>query len=137
MEKLSVVYFKANQLDVYILVSFTQLIKNQKVILNELRFFKEENELQTYVKQNTLKIMNEEDTPDIIKDLIKLIKEYFSGENINLFEKIRDLKIDLAIDEKFTTNFSKKVIDFLIEKVGFAKYTTYSEIGEKIGSKAY
>jgi O-6-methylguanine DNA methyltransferase len=137
MENLSVIYFKAKQIDVYILISFNHLIKNQKVVLNEIKFFNDEDKLLSYVKQEELIGYDEENDFNAIKELKNLINNYLSGNNINLFTKSRNLKIDLAIDKKFPTEFSKKVIKYLIDNVKFAQNTSYSEIGERIGSKAY
>ena len=134
---MSVIYFEAKQIDAYILFSFNHIINDQKIILNEIRFFENEFDLKSYITQNGLTILKEENILDLIREIRSLINNYLSGEKINLFNKIKGLQIDLAIDQKFPTDFSKKVITYLIDNVEFAQRTTYSEIGKNIGSKAY
>jgi len=58
------------------------------------------------------------------------------GNNINLFEEFKKLKIELNLKDKFKTNFSQNVINTLL-KLKPGETTTYSEIGNKINSKAY
>ncbi len=73
----------------------------------------------------------------ILTSLINILKEYISGEKIELYEEIKNLSVDLAIDKKFSTQFSLKVINYLIKEVKYNQLTTYSEIGEGINSKAF
>ena len=65
-----------------------------------------------------------------------LIKNYLSGEKINLYQKVSELSIEINFEEKFPTNFAQKVMKFLAENVSYGKTTTYSDIGKAIGSKA-
>ncbi|MFX1311395.1 MAG: methylated-DNA--[protein]-cysteine S-methyltransferase [Promethearchaeota archaeon] len=65
-----------------------------------------------------------------------VIKKYLSGERINLFDKITELDIELDIKEKFPTKFSQQVIES-ITNLRYGETTTYSNIGNEIGSKAY
>jgi O-6-methylguanine DNA methyltransferase len=66
-----------------------------------------------------------------------LVKDYTSGKEISLFEKIRNLKIDLNLEETFPSDFAISIIKYLIENIKYGKTTTYSEIGKAIGSRAY
>ena len=66
-----------------------------------------------------------------------MLKQYISGEKIELYEEIKNLNVDLAIDKKFPTPFSLDVINYLIHNVKYNQFTTYSEIGKSINSKAF
>ena len=74
---------------------------------------------------------------ETIQKVIELIKTYFSGKKINLYEKIQELGIDISIDKKFPSKFSKEVIHYLVENVNYGEFTTYSDIGNAINTKAY
>jgi methylated-DNA-[protein]-cysteine S-methyltransferase len=132
-----IVFFKAKIIDIYVLISYCKSVENKNVILNEIRFFPKEAEILAYIEKNQLNNIEENNEPASIKNLKTLINEYLSGKNINLFKKIKSLNIDLLLDDKFPTFFSKEVINYLINNVNFGKFTTYSQIGEGIGSKAY
>ncbi|MHA2400283.1 MAG: methylated-DNA--[protein]-cysteine S-methyltransferase [Promethearchaeota archaeon] len=71
-----------------------------------------------------------------IFELKETILEYLAGKDINLFATINELDIDLNLNNKFPTKFSQKVYSSLLS-VKYGELTNYSEIGEKIGSKAY
>ncbi len=130
---MSVVYFKSNQASIYILITYKYLKKSQKVILNKIKFFHDENETLAYIKQKELTIVDN----SLIKNLQELINDYLSGKNINLYEKLKDHNIDLQLKEKFPTSFSQKIINYLIVHVPYGRITTYSDIGNNIGSKAF
>jgi len=53
-----------------------------------------------------------------------------------LFEGIKILNIELDLKNKFKTDFSQRVVQYLL-KTKPGEVTTYSEIGDKIGSKGY
>ncbi|MBD3255746.1 MAG: methylated-DNA--[protein]-cysteine S-methyltransferase, partial [Candidatus Lokiarchaeota archaeon] len=61
----------------------------------------------------------------------------FSGENIDLHSEIKKLKIGLALQEKFKTNFSFEVMNTLLHNAPYGKTISYSELANTIGSKAY
>ncbi|MFX1393991.1 MAG: methylated-DNA--[protein]-cysteine S-methyltransferase, partial [Promethearchaeota archaeon] len=50
--------------------------------------------------------------------------------------EINNLKIDLNLKDKFSTEFALKVIKQILD-VKYGEIVTYSEIGKKFGSKAY
>lgn len=85
-----------------------------------------------------LKLMDESERNKIkqISELKETILEYLAGKCINLFDAINELDIDLNLNDKFPTKFSQKVYSSLLS-VKYGELTNYSEIGEKIGSKAY
>lgn len=68
--------------------------------------------------------------------MINLFNEYFLGKDINLIQKVNKLNFDLDLNDKFSTPFSQKVIEYVM-KLNRGEITTYSEIGEMIGSKGY
>ncbi|MFX0186941.1 MAG: methylated-DNA--[protein]-cysteine S-methyltransferase [Candidatus Hodarchaeota archaeon] len=53
-----------------------------------------------------------------------------------MYQKIKDLKIDLNLKDKFSTEFALKVINHILS-IKYGEVTTYSDIGKEIGSKAY
>ncbi|MHA2039441.1 MAG: methylated-DNA--[protein]-cysteine S-methyltransferase, partial [Promethearchaeota archaeon] len=61
---------------------------------------------------------------------------YLSGEDVNLYDHLRDLNIELNLIEKFPTEFSLRVIKKLVN-LNRGEITTYSDIGTMIDSKAY
>ncbi|MFX0028033.1 MAG: methylated-DNA--[protein]-cysteine S-methyltransferase [Candidatus Hermodarchaeota archaeon] len=71
-----------------------------------------------------------------IQDLMDLLNKYLSGEKIELFSRINRLGIDLNIQEIFPTTFSQNVVKYLLN-LELGETTTYSQIGDNIGSKAY
>jgi len=72
----------------------------------------------------------------ILSQIEKLITTYLEGQNLNLYEEISKLDVDLDIKEKFKTEFSQKVVDVLLN-VKSGEITTYYNIGKKIQSKAF
>ena len=69
-------------------------------------------------------------------NFIQGIEEYLSRKKLNLVDKIRKLNIELSLEEKFPTNFSSQVLNYLL-KLNYGEITSYSQIGSEIGSKAY
>lgn len=120
------------------MISLDFINKDKRIKLNEIKFFKKEKDVNNYLEEEKLELLTKQGSfrQDKINDLIKLFNEYFSGKSINLIEKIDELNIDLALNEKFTTPFSHNIIRNVI-KLNRGEITTYSEIGRKIGSKAY
>lgn len=106
--------------------------------LKEINFFKTKENVIAFIKREKLELIEDIDisTSTNIKNLIDLIKKYISGEVINLYDKISELNIELDIQEKFPTKFSREVIT-KISNLKYGETTTYSSIGNEIGSKAY
>jgi len=113
--------------------------ENKKIYLNNIDFFKSEKDLLTHIKANKLELRKEKDSAEekILTSLINILKEYVSGEKIELYEEIKNLNVDLAIGTKFTSQFSLEVINYLIKNVKYNQFTTYSEICKNINSKAF
>jgi O-6-methylguanine DNA methyltransferase len=91
-----------------------------------------------YIKKMKHELINEKDLVNYgnIQTLYELILNYLSGKNVNLYDYTKDLNIELDVSEKFPTKFSQKVISNLAS-LNRGEVTTYSEIGNKMGSKAY
>ena len=128
-------YFKTDKLNLFILLSYIPLKNQQKIRLEETYIFKNEREVLDYVRSKKLKLVNSKEDKNI-EELKNLINDYFKKKNINLFEGIKILNIELDLKNKFKTDFSQRVVQYLL-KTKPGEVTTYSEIGDKIGSKGY
>lgn len=138
MIQISAIYFKPTHLNIIILITFEDLEEQRKIKLKEIHFFKNKTDATNFVGREKLELI--EDTHIIsrnnVQNLIDLINNHLSGGKINLFDKLSELGIQLDIQEKFPTSFSQNVVKSLINlKPG--EITTYSKIGDEIGSKAY
>ena len=72
----------------------------------------------------------------ILLQLQSMINEYLLNGKIDLFEKLKEVNIELDLKGKFKTDFSEKVMKALLNvKSGVS--ITYSELAERINSKAY
>ncbi len=91
-----------------------------------------------YIKANNLKLTKYKypTEENLISNLIILINNYLSGKKINLYDKTKDLNVNLNIKDEFSTEFALKVINHLIS-IKYGEITSYSEIGTVLGSKAY
>jgi len=136
---MSATYFKPKTLDIYILIS----LKNRKskrdgLILDEIRFFWKETEVLSYIEERDLE--NLENKPleeqEVVSDLVHLINDYLSGKQINLYDSIKKINLDLGLKEKFRTEFSQKVMS-IVSQLKRGEITSYSEIGHELNSKAY
>jgi len=106
--------------------------------LDEIKFFEKETHAIAYIKEKKLELIKEKDLTKYgnIQALQNLILSYLSGKNVNLYDNIKDLNIDLGVKKKFSTEFSQEVISNLAN-LDRGQITTYSEIGSRMGSKAY
>jgi len=132
------IYFKSDELEAVILISFRCFEENKNTVLDQVKFFVNETDAMNYILREKLELLKDNSFPGCkeILALKKLILNYLSGKNLNLINSIKALNINLAEEEKFPTEFSQDVIKSLIN-LDRGEKTTYSEIGEKIGSKAY
>lgn len=132
------VYFKPKQLNIFILISFNYNTNKEILKLKEIKFFKKEKVVINYLEDKKLELIQEQETPKhiIISNLIKLLNQYLSGKSLDLIEKIDELNIELDLNEKFPTPFSNSIIE-IVKKLNRGEIITYSDIGNKIGSKAY
>lgn len=132
-------YFKSNSLNVFILLCFKKGKDTQEVvILDEIRFFWKETDVIAYIEKNYLEKYDSKlrTNQAVVSDLIKIIKRYLNGDKINLYDNIKNLNIGLSFDEKFRTDFSQKVMN-TVSQLKYGELTSYSNIGQKINSKAY
>ena len=132
-------YFKSNSLDIFILVSFKNgKDKHESIVLDEIKFFWKEADVLSYIENNNLEKHDKQllANQGVVSDLITMIKGYLNGDKINLYDKIKKINIDLGFNEKFRTDFSKKVMKIVLQ-LDFGEITSYSNIGQKIDSKAY
>ena len=132
------IYFRSAELDAVILISFRCFEENKNTVLDQVKFFVNETDAMDYILREKLELFEDNSFTDCkeILALKNLILSYLSGKNFNLIDKIKGLNINLAEEEKFPTEFSRDVIKSLIN-LDHGEKTTYSEIGDKIGSKAY
>jgi len=127
---------KIKNLNVNFLIVYSFRNENNKIILESLKFFENENSLLDFVKKNSLN-SNSNSNNETLQIFVDLINEYLLGKPVNLYEKANDLGIEINLLQKFTTKFSIKVIKYLIDNVKNGDITTYSTLGRAIGSKAY
>jgi len=120
------------------MISFEYLLKDKITVLDEIKFFEEETHAIAYIKEKKLELIKEKALTKYgnIQALQNLILSYLSGKNVNLYDNIKDLNIELGVKKKFPTEFSKNVISNLAN-LDRGEITTYSEIGSRMGSKAY
>ena len=132
-------YFKSNSLDIFILICFKNgKDKHEGIVLDEIKFFWKEADVLSYIENNNLEKYDQKllANQGVVSDLITMIKGYLNGDKINLYDKIKKINIDLGFNEKFRTDFSKKVMKIVLQ-LDFGEITSYSNIGQKIDSKAY
>ena len=131
-------FFKSDQLNAIILITFEYLFKEKRIKLEELKFFEKQANAIDYINKKKLDLIKEKDLANYgnIQGLHELIFNYLSGKDINIFDSLKDLNIDLNMNKKFPTAFSLSVINKLAN-LNRGEITTYSEIGSKIGSRAY
>jgi methylated-DNA-[protein]-cysteine S-methyltransferase len=113
--------------------------KDKKVKLERIQFFKMKKEVMDYSKQEKMKLYEieklREEHP--IKKLYQLLILYFSGEKVSWNSQLEEIGLKLDLENKFTTEFSKKVIIWVKNEIEFGNLVSYSEIGNNINSKAY
>ncbi len=138
MKNIFSTYFESVQLGVIILITFEYLLKEKRIKLEDVKFFEKETEVIYQIKKRKLELIKEKDLAKYgnIQVLIELILNYLSGKDINIYDNLKDLNIDLNMKDKFPTEFSQSVINKLAN-LNRGEVTTYSEIGNMIGSKAY
>jgi O-6-methylguanine DNA methyltransferase len=120
------------------LISFEYKDKDKITILDEIKFFEKETHTVAYIKEKKLELIQEKDITNnnTIQSLQNLILSYLSGKNVNLYNNTKDLNIDLGIEKKFPTEFSRRVIRNLVN-LDRGEVTSYSDIGNRMGSKAF
>jgi len=131
-------YFEFKNLNLFILISYTVLKNHHTISLDSIQFFNKQSDVLKYIENNKLYLAkNNNPIENKSENLINLMMDYLSGKKINLYQKINDLNIEIPFEEKFPTSFAQKVMKYLTENVKYGEITTYSGIGQAIGSKAY
>ena len=132
------IYFKPDHLNVIILIIFECREPNPKTKVNEIKFFEKETDAINFIRKENLELINNKNLIEYkeIHVVKELIHSYLGGADINLYNELKELNIDLGIEEKFPTRFSRDVINYLANLKN-GEITTYSEIGNNINSKAY
>lgn len=135
---ISIFYFKPLKADFYIFIYYFYSNERKKVTLEEIIFFKDEIDILNYIRRESLVISDKENLIEkkILKDFEALLNQYFSGDKINLYEMINKMDIELNLENKFKTEFSKNVVESLL-KVKPGDTTTYYQIGAEINSRAF
>jgi O-6-methylguanine DNA methyltransferase len=136
-----VIFFYISSLRCFILIEFKIYGTKEEFSIHLLQFFKNEQQIQSYIKKKSFKLIDEidlnESERETLQKVLNLIKNYFSGTKLNLYKELQALNIKLDIKDKFNTPFSNKVISWLIKNVKYGETTSYYEIGENVNSKAY
>ncbi|MHA1197211.1 MAG: methylated-DNA--[protein]-cysteine S-methyltransferase [Promethearchaeota archaeon] len=95
---------------------------------------------QNYLKKKNEVVVSEENGTEKLNTTLKKIREiindYFEGKNLDLYNTIQNLNIDLNLEGKFKSKFSLGVIQVLL-KTRPGETTDYYTIARKIGTKAY
>jgi methylated-DNA-[protein]-cysteine S-methyltransferase len=138
MKNMLTTFFNSEQLNAIILITFDYLFKEKIIKLEEVKFFEKQADIIDYISKTKLELIKEKDLAKFgnIQALHELIHNYLAGKDINILEGIKDLNIDLDINEKFHTAFSLSVFKKLAS-LNRGEIITYSEIGSMIGSTAY
>ena len=131
-------YFKPKIIDPLIIISYNYQEREQQIRLREITFFETESDILNHIKEYELLITENKCAKEqfILNQLQNLINEYFIDGKTELIKKLKELDVLLDLKNIFKSEFSKKVIHALINtKPG--ELTNYSELAEKINSKAY
>ncbi|MGQ4873542.1 MAG: methylated-DNA--[protein]-cysteine S-methyltransferase [Promethearchaeia archaeon] len=132
---LKAIFFKHIPTEIYILIVI--YYEKQGIFLRNIKFFDNINDLQKYCRSNNIDFREfNNNKKDLISKVASRFKNYLDGENINLFDEIIKFGIKIDLNRIFSTNFSKEVID-IVMNVPFGQIITYSDIAKKINSKAY
>ncbi len=126
-------------MDLYILIFYHFSEEKNQVLLKRIFYCKNLEDINKKVKKinnDHLKQPSTLQEQEILLKLNNLIDSYFSGVNIDLLDAIKQINVSYDLKELFPTEFSQKVMKIL-SKTKFGERITYSEIGEKINSRAY
>jgi O-6-methylguanine DNA methyltransferase len=130
-------YFKPKIIDPFIFISYDYQEREQ-IILREITFFETESDILNHIKDYNLSITENKSAKEqsILNQFQNLINEYLTNGKIELIKKLKELDILLDLENTFKSEFSEKVIHALIN-IKPGELTNYSELAEKINSKAY
>jgi O-6-methylguanine DNA methyltransferase len=125
-------------MNIFILLSYKYLKNKKKIKLEELDIFKNENEVLDYIKLKNLNSTSKNNSNEaaLLSQIENLVLNYLQGQKLNLYKEIKKLDVELDLNNKFKTDFSRKVIETLLT-INPGEITTYYDIGNKINSKAF
>jgi len=135
MKKIFSTYFESVKLGAIILITFKHFLKENRIELEEVKFFEKETEVINQIKKLKIELIIKNDIAKIgnIQVFQELILDYLSGKDINIYDNLKDLNIDIDMKDKFPTEFSQSVINKIVS-LHRGEVTTYSEIGNMIDS---
>jgi O-6-methylguanine DNA methyltransferase len=112
--------------------------REQKVKLKEINFFKDESDILNHIEECNLDLTEDKNDREqaILVQLQNLIDEYLTNGKTDLFKELKGMDVTLDLKNKFKSDFSEKILNALID-IKPGELTTYSELAEKINSKAY
>jgi methylated-DNA-[protein]-cysteine S-methyltransferase len=131
-------YFKPKIIDPLIFISYDYQEREQQIRLREITFFETESDILNHIKEYELLLTENKCAKEqsILNQFQNLINEYLIDGKTELIKKLKELDVILDLKNIFKSEFSEKVIHALINtKPG--ELTNYSELAEKINSKAY
>lgn len=125
-------------MNIFILLSYKYLKNKKKIKLEELDIFKNEREVLDYIKLNNLEPSSKNNSNEaaLLSEIENLVLNYLQGQKLNLYKEFKKLNIELDLNDKFKSDFSRKVIETLLT-INLGEITTYYDIGKKINSKAF
>jgi len=131
-------YFKPKIIDPLIFISYDYQEREQQIRLREITFFETASDILNHIKEYELLLTENicAKEQSILDQFQNLINEYLIDGKTELIKKLKELDVILDLKNIFKSEFSEKVIHALINtKPG--ELTNYSELAEKINSKAY
>ncbi|MBY8988438.1 MAG: MGMT family protein [Candidatus Lokiarchaeota archaeon] len=135
---MAVFYFKPKIIDPFIFVLYDYQESEQKIKLKEITFFEAESDLLNYIKEFNLSITKVKNSKEqsILIQLQNSINEYLTNGKTELIKKLEDIDVLLDLKNIFKSDFSEKILHALIN-IKPGELTTYSELAEKINSRAF
>ena len=135
---LSYYLFKPKNVNNIIIFLYRFDEKKAKILLHSVNIYKNEKEALNNINEKRIKSSEEVNQLEkkILENLKFIFQGYFSGELKDIYPKIRESKIELDLKKKFNTDFSWAVMNEILN-VKPGETTSYYEIANKIGTKAY
>jgi len=128
------------EFDISIIVSFEIMTSNDSIVLNSVEILDKNKSVKDHFKNsNLLEVSNHLRTKDLstLAKLKNLFYDYFKGKKIDLFQEMKNIGIKIPYEKTFRTAFSTKVIEWILKNLKYGDYTSYSQIGQNLDSKAY
>ena len=135
---LSYYLYKPKSIKAVIIFLYTFDGKKAKILLHSINIYKTEKEALDNINEKKLK-SSEEGTQvekEILDNAKSVFQGYFSRKLREIYPAIQELKVELDLKKKFSTDFSWAVMNEILN-VKPGETTSYYEIGNKIGTKAY